>query len=193
MLSLQQLSYRPRDVGPLSLTLSSGQMVWIAGASGSGKSTLCALLTGDLEPSDGQSEGSLGRVATISSEVESHLLGATVRQELDWVPRVSSSLRSPGLEALEARWRGREEEDPHTLSRGEQQLLLLCAYARGDFQTLILDESLSCLDHQAFVLVMECLRLLTEGGRLVLVVSHEARVLPWVDRCLGLGEGRLII
>jgi energy-coupling factor transport system ATP-binding protein len=194
---LNELAYAPRGFGPLSLTLEAGQVVLLCGPSGSGKSTLCGLLAGELEASTGQVVRGQGSVGTMTADVESQLLGSTVSQELELGRRAqgvaapeTAELRDVRQTLLE-RWRGREGEDPHLLSLGEQQLLLLSSLAQGLFPLLILDEGLSCLDHVAFQEVCHALRALTAAGTLVLLVSHELRVLPWVDRCVGLEAGQL--
>lgn len=198
VLTLTELAYAPRHVGPLSLSLAAGQVVLLCGPSGSGKSTLCSLLAGELEPTGGgfalptEADGKL-RLATVSNDIVGQLLGATVGQELELGRLAGGGLTatSPILQPLLERWRGRDGEDPHGLSTGEKQLLLLTSLALGGFSTLILDEAMSCLDHGAFTEVCRALRVLAANGMLVLLVSHELRVLPWVDRCLGLADGRL--
>jgi energy-coupling factor transporter ATP-binding protein EcfA2 len=199
MISFSELAYSPRGLGPLSMTLASGQVTLLCGPSGSGKSTLCSLLSGELDATSGQLHRGQGLLATMSSDVENQLLGATVGQELELGYRLSQLNRltdspeavKPGANLL-LRWRGREAEDPHSLSAGEQQLLLLSSLAVGSFSVLILDEGLSCLDDTSFVDVCRALKDLAQGGLAVLLVSHEFRTLPWVDRCAGLSEGRLV-
>jgi ABC-type multidrug transport system ATPase subunit len=199
MLTLDALSYAPRGVGPLSFTLEAGQVVLLCGPSGSGKSTLCALLSGELEPSAGRFSGpgvslETNSLATVSGDILGQLLGSTVGQELELGRLAGDRVSRPpevALAPLLERWHGREQEDPQQLSSGEKQLLLLTSLALGGFSTLILDEALSCLDQEAFVEVCGALRMLAASGMLVLLVSHELRVLPWVDRCLGLRDGRL--
>ena len=196
MLILKDLCYADRGVGPVSLSLSEGQVVLLCGPSGSGKSTLCALLTGELEASSGSVEQDRGLIGTMASDVESQLLGATVGQELELGRLLRPDMSLDSLDEARARlysyWKGREGEDPQRLSSGEQQLLLLTSLALGPFPLLILDEGLSCLDETAFVAVCRALRALAESGVLILLVSHELRALPWADRCLGLESGQLL-
>jgi energy-coupling factor transporter ATP-binding protein EcfA2 len=196
MLVLDKLSYSPRGLGPLSLTLEPGQVVLLCGPSGSGKSTLCALVTGELEPTSGQLERPEGGLGSMTADVEGQLLGSTLGQELELGRQAShGQAETAGLraarEGLLAVFRGRDGEDPQSLSAGEQQLLLLASLSLGPFPLLLLDEGLSLLDQASFESVCRALRALAQAGRLVIVVSHELRVLPWVDRCLGLREGRL--
>lgn len=192
MITLSHIGYSPRGLGPISLSLEGGEIVLLCGPSGSGKSTLCALLDGEFEPTTGQLDRH-GRLARLGSDVESQLLGSTVGQELE-LGRAASARSEvvPSLRCLLERWVGRELEDPQGLSQGEQQILLLTSLALGGFSALVLDESLSCLDEAAFLGVFDVLREFARGGALVVVVSHEARTLGLVDRCLGLEDGKLI-
>lgn len=195
MLTLTELCYASRGLGPLSLSLEGGQVVLLCGPSGSGKSTLCELIAGDLEPTGGEVVRP-PRVGTMTADVESQLLGSSVAQELE-LGRLAGTLgRAPAggpLASLARRWVGRENVDPQTLSSGEQHLLLLASLALGGFPLLVLDEGLSCLDQESFREVCAGLRALAREGVLVILVSHELRALPWVDRCVGLRNGRLVL
>lgn len=213
MLTLTELCYPSRGLGPLSLSLEAGQVVLLCGPSGSGKSTLCGLITGDLEPASG-TVARPPRVGTMRGDVESQLLGSSVGQELELgrlagrssadrrvvdlsTPDLTSTSapRPPAqlLSSLAQRWEGRDNEDPQALSSGEQHLLLLSSLALGSFPLLVLDEGLSCLDQESFQEICARLRALALEGVLVVLVSHELRILPWVDRCLGLSGGRLVL
>lgn len=191
MLHLRDISYQPRGLGPLSLSLRAGEIVLLCGPSGSGKSTLCAILDGELEATSGELSREPGaeRLALLGSDFEAQLLGSTVGQEL----ALGRDGRSePGDSPLLGLWEGRESEDPHDLSAGEQQLLLLTCLATGPARFLLVDEALSCLDEASFRLVAGALRELADSDRGVLIVSHEVRLLALVDRCVGLVEGRLV-
>ena len=197
MLTLIELCYTPRGLGPLSLELEAGQVVLLCGPSGSGKSTLCGLLGGDLEPSSGELRKE-ARVATMTADVESQLLGSTVGQELEIGRRAGdgesgASCLNSLTEELVERWRGRESVDPQSLTSGEQHLLLLTSLALSASPVLILDEGLSCLDEASFAEVCRLLRALAQEGALVLLVSHELRALNWADRFLVLREGHLLL
>lgn len=198
MLELIDLTYQSRDLGPLSLRLEGGQVIMLCGPSGSGKSTLCQLLLGDLDPDRGMVQWESGvRCGFLGQEVESQLLGGTVAQELEFGRRNSDVEPSPAWRALQeqvvGRFATRLGEDPHQLSRGEQQILLLSSLLVGPYSCLILDEGLSGLDEFAFEAFCRFLREVAQAGGLIVLVSHEARLLPWTDRVLGLNEGRLCL
>ena len=197
MLEIVDLCFQSRGFGPVSLCLEAGQIVWLCGPSGSGKSTLCRLLLGDLDATQGAvrwpEEVSCGYM---SGDVESQLLGSTVAQELEFARRAgreeSVSACWSGLQSeVEGRFQGRLGVDPHGLSRGEQQLLLLASLVMGPYSCLVLDEGLSGLDEAAFRAFSDSLRRVADAGGLVIIVSHEARVARLADRVVGLSEGKV--
>ncbi len=196
MIKLLDLSYQSRGLGPLSISLDGGQLIMLCGPSGSGKSTLCQLLLGELEPSQGLIRWQENaRTGFLGGDVESQLLGSSVAQELDFAQRFSPTRSSDSWESLKTgileRFRGRLAVDPHELSRGEQQILLLASMVLGPYTCLVLDEGLSGLDQSAFDEFCQALRGIARAGGLVLIVSHEPRLLRWSDRVLGLREGKL--
>ncbi len=193
MLELQSVGYVPRRFGPVSLSLGSGELVLLCGLSGSGKSTLCELLCDRLEPSFGQIVVGPGfEVGYIAQDFENQLLGASVSQELELGRRCGQLRGREGHPEFHLRteesWGCR---DPHLLSAGEQQAVLLESLCLSGASLFILDESLSWLDHQTLKAVLEQLRQMCRSGGTVLIVSHDLRVLPFVDRVLGLEKGAL--
>ncbi len=197
MLNVFDLQNSPRAFGPVSLEISGGQMVMLCGPSGSGKSTFCQLLCGELEPTNGQVQWDPEiSVGYLGQDVEDQLLGATVGQELELGRRraleVGYRCQSAALEDLRVGFEPSLGLDPHHLSRGRQQLLLLTSLALGRFRFFLVDEGLSMLDHAAFHQVCRALRGLVEEGAGVVVVSHDPRVLQYSDRCLGFDQGRCV-
>ena len=195
MLKVIELQNSLRGFGPVNLEFFGGQMVMLCGPSGSGKSSFCQLLCGELEPTRGQVlwEPETG-VGYLSQDVEDQLLGATVEQELELGQRralaAGDSRKSLAVEELRAGFDSSLGLDPHQLSKGEQQLLLLTSLALGRFRFFLVDEGLSMLDHRSFHMVCRALRALVEEGAGVVVVSHDPRVLLYSDRCLGFAQGR---
>ena len=170
----------------------------VCGPSGSGKSTLCQLLLGDLDPTQGKVSWAQGaRCGYLGAEPESQLLGSTVGQELEFSQRAQGPSYSASWSQLQAqllvRFAERMGEDPRLLSKGEQQVLLLSSLVIGPYTALVLDEGLSGLDEVTFEAFCRLLRQVAEAGGLVLLVSHEPRLLRWVDRVLGMESGQLKI
>lgn len=193
---LNEVAYSWRGLGPVSIRFEPGQIVWLCGPSGGGKSTLCALISGRLEPSSGCFIRGDARVGSVCADVEGQLLGATVAQELslgDKNKRPFGTTRFEGLASgLMRRWVGLEDVDPQRLAPASQQLLLLTCLVQSACTFLIVDEALFGLDQATFGEVCEVLRSISRAGAVVLVVSHEIRMLPWADRMLVLAAGQVV-
>lgn len=194
MISVDSLKYGGRGLGPVDLTIRAGEFLWLCGASGSGKSTLCELLCGNLAPTEGhihlQSEVSVGYLA---QDFENQLLGATIRQELEFSRRASGSAIEPsGVARILGHFENRLDADPRLLSAGEQQLLLLACLMIARFNILVLDETLSRLTLPEMELVCDALTELVSSGVGVVLVSHQLRVLSYVHRVVALEKGLLV-
>lgn len=189
MLRVEDLCFQERELGPVSFELVPGEVMLVCGGSGSGKSTLCELVAGRLEPSSGTVYLSGGRVGTVFAEVGGQLLGATIGQEL---ALAGVGGQGASFDPWLRRWHGVEEQDPQRLSLGLQHLLLLTVLSRGGFSVLVIDEALYDLDDETLSEVGAGLRELAAHGTMVLLASHERRVLPWVDRVLGLSDGKVL-
>jgi len=157
----------------------------VSGRVGSGKSTFASLAAGISSPDSGRVERTGVRRAMLSLQFpEWHLTGLTLAGEV----------RSYGLEPApvlaEAGLFGRAEDDPLALSRGELRRLHLACIRAGDWDLLILDEPFSGLDCREKLGFCRWI-----GGRrtgIVIVCTHEAQVLPRVDRLWELRGGDLV-
>ena len=203
-----------RDV---SLDLYPGQLGLLMGPSGSGKSTLLAILSGLLEPDSGQvfaqDEGHLRDVWTMSPrEREDFRLrttgfifqgynlfpALTARQQLEIVlkwgavatgadarRRADEMLDRLGLSA-------NRHKKPAQLSGGEKQRVAIGRALVKDPTFMFADEPTSALDWENGQKVIELLRdAAHERAASILVVSHDHRILPFVDVYYHLEDGRL--
>ncbi len=169
-----------------------GQFVWLCGPSGAGKSTLCGLIAGRYDDTGGEISNPEGvTLGYVAQDYENQLLGATVGQELE-IGRRGGRGEGPEPPAfLLSLFESRLNEDPHHLSCGLQQLLLVTSLVLSRAGFLILDESLSLLDTLTQCRVLEALQGVCAQGVTVLLVSHDLRVLPYVDRVVGLSKGQI--
>jgi ABC-type lipoprotein export system ATPase subunit len=200
-----------RVLDGVDLEVASGQLVAVLGRSGSGKSTLLHILGGLDRPDAGSVE-----VAGVRLERERereltrlrrrhvgfvfqsfHLLpeltglenvllparfagdGATA------VPRARSLVASLGLADVAPRL-------PGSLSGGEQQRLAIVRALVNDPELVLADEPTGNLDVESAHIVLALLRRIADGGRAVVVVTHEAEATEIADRVLELREGKLI-
>jgi len=197
----------------VSLDLYRGELGLIMGPSGSGKSTLLAALAGLKRPDSGQVVG-LGEDLWRLSDRDRkqfrlrhcgfifqgyNLFPAlTARQQLEVVLRWG-----PGMPAREARLRAEEMLEllglggkahlrPGQLSGGEQQRVAIGRALIKGPALCFADEPTAALDWAHGQQVIELLRCAAqESGATVLVVAHDARLVPYADRVFHLVDGRL--
>jgi putative ABC transport system ATP-binding protein len=197
----------------VSLQLHEGEVALLMGPSGSGKSTLLAVLSGLLRPTHGQVV-TLGQDFWAQCDVEQerfrqrhfgfvfqgyNLLPAlTARQQLEMVLRWAA-----GTPAREARQRAerilgllglgaKTHLRPAQLSGGEKQRVAIGRALVMEPDFCFADEPTSALDWAHGEGVIQLLQQAArERGTTVLVVSHDARLLPYADRSFHLEDGRL--
>jgi putative ABC transport system ATP-binding protein len=200
-----------RDV---SLELQAGRFALLMGPSGSGKSTLLAILSGLMRPS-------VGRVLALGQDIWQlsekarrdfrlrhcafifqgyNLFPAlTARQQLEIVLRwgEGASRRDAHRRAAEMLdllgLSGKADLLPAQLSGGEKQRVAIgrALIKRPTF--CFADEPTSALDWEHGRLVVELLRNVAYAQRAtVLVVAHDARLVPLSDQVSYLEDGRLM-
>jgi putative ABC transport system ATP-binding protein len=197
----------------VSVDLSAGEFALLLGPSGSGKTTLLAVLSGLLRPTAGQVlalGADLGKMSDKQRECfrlrhvgfvfeEYNLFAAlTARQQLELVLRWGE-----GASAREARQRANEtlallglasraHLRPNQLSGGEKQRVAVGRALVKKPALCFADEPTGALDWANGERVIELLRgAAHEGGTMVLVVTHDERILPYADRVFYLEDGRL--
>jgi len=203
-----------RDV---TIDLFPGQLGLLMGPSGSGKSTLLAILSGLLEPDSGQvlaeDEGHLQDIWTLTAKEREdfrrrttgfifqgyNLFPAlTARQQLEIVLKWGGASNSG-----DARRRADEMLDrlglsknkhkkPAQLSGGEKQRVAIGRALVKNPSFMFADEPTSALDWENGQKVIELLRdAAHERSASILVVSHDHRILPFVDVYYHLEDGVL--
>ena len=198
----------------VSLDFHPREITMLMGPSGSGKSTLLACLSGLLRPDSGQVIA-LGEDIWAMSERQRerfrlracgfifqgfNLFGAlTARQQLEMVVRWGE-----GVSAREAHRRADEilellgltkvaHERPAELSGGEKQRVAIGRALIKKPKLFFADEPTSALDWKHGEQVVELLRNAAhDRGASVLIVSHDPRIVPYVDRVYHLEDGRLL-
>jgi len=183
------------------------------GPSGSGKSTLLAVLSGLLHPTSGQVQ-SLGqdiwemtdrqrerfRLQHVGFIFQGYNLfpALTARQQLEMVLRWGE-----GASGRDARRRSddmlallglakKSRLRPAELSGGEKQRVAIGRALIKNPHFLFADEPTSALDWAHGEQVIELLRNAAhERGATILVVAHDSRIIPFVDRVLHLDDGNL--
>jgi len=197
----------------VSLDLYGGQIALLMGPSGSGKSTLLAVLSGLLRPDSGQvlslgidlwnlpaREQEAFRLRHCGFIFQGYNLfpALTARQQLEMVLRWGQ-----GASGREARARADEmltllglarkaHLRPAEMSGGEKQRVAIGRALMKNPDFCFADEPTSALDWAHGEQVVELLRVAAhERGATILVVAHDARIIPFVDRVFHLEDGRL--
>lgn len=196
-----------------SVEVGAGQMALLMGPSGSGKSTLLACLSGLLTPDSGKVIA-LGQDLWAMSETQRenfrlkyfgfifqgyNLFAAlTARQQLEMVLKwgegassAEASRRTDAvLELLGLHRKGHLR--PAELSGGEKQRVAIGRALIKDPQMIFADEPTSALDWAHGEQVIELLRNAAhDRGATVLLVAHDARIIPYADKVFYLEDGRL--
>ena len=195
----------------VSLTVESGELVFITGQSGAGKSTLLKLIPAIERPSAGSVIVNGQNVSALKPAAIPFLrrnLGLVFQdQKLLYDRSVYENLMLPlsfsGLAAKEAARRaraaldkvgllGREKANPIQLSGGEQQRLAIARAVVNRPAVLIADEPTANLDAEAAQRVLEIFVAFNQVGVTVLVATHDmALVKRYGRRVLRLAAGHV--
>lgn len=195
----------------VDLTFNAGEVHAIVGANGAGKSTFMNIVSGVIQPSQGELR-IYGQVLGIASPAQALALGiATVHQEFSLVPQLTVAKniylgREPTArfgridrQTLVAQTRALlsrfsldldPEAEVSSLSVAQQQLVEIARALSCDARILILDEPTAVLSLSEQQKLFGIIRGLRARGMLVLYVSHYLReVLAIADRVTVFRDG----
>lgn len=198
---------------PLNLSVQAGRMVAIVGKSGSGKSTLLNLITGIDHATDG-----VVRVGgcTLHDRTEDELArwrGASVGivfQFFQLIPtltvreNVALPMELCGLHtrrhrqdrAFELLGRvgvsDQADKFPASLSGGQQQRVAIARALANDAPLLVADEPTGNLDSKTSEEIFSLFRSLADGGKTVVIVTHEGGFRHYFDSVISLADGRIM-
>lgn len=195
-----------RPVDGFSCEVPDGSLALLLGPSGCGKTTLLSCLAGILRPT-------AGTVCHGDTEI-SALAGqalTTYRRDgvgivfqafnlvasLTALDNVALPLRGSGRGRREARERATELLDevdlhersahlPGQLSGGQQQRVAIARALALDPPLILADEPTAHLDYVQVETTLRILRRLAAPGRVVVVVTHDDRLLPLADQVIEL-------
>ena len=196
----------------VSLSVSSGEWLGIAGLNGSGKSTLLKCMAGLLTPSsghmsmDGQPYSQVDYIYRKLSIMSQRTDVLSAMSVLDLVrlgryphlPAWSFSLSSIDHECVEYaldftglnNFRNRQV---NTLSGGERQRAFLALSLAQDGAVLLFDEPTNHLDLVAQIQILSLLRRLADQGKVVVSVLHDLNQLSkYCSRLALLRDGALV-
>ncbi|MFI5040954.1 MAG: ATP-binding cassette domain-containing protein [Acidimicrobiales bacterium] len=198
--------YLVRPIANLFFEASPGEMVVVLGASGSGKTSFLSVLAGILTPVSG--------TVLFGDQELTSLRGAALNrwrrdvvglvfQAFNLVPSLTAlenvqvTLQASGVKTKEAHRRAgamlervglsdRARHRPDELSGGQQQRVAIARALANDPPLLLADEPTAHLDYTQVEDVVRLLRELATAGRLVVVATHDERILPLADRVIDL-------
>ena len=209
----QEGAFQVSAVQDVTLTARAGEVIAILGPSGSGKTTLLSMLGCMLRPTSG--------TITIHGEVVSDLDESQlpwVRRRyvgfifqsfnlfaaLSAAENVEVVLQLKGLERKGRRVEARRLLDlvglgkradflPRDMSGGERQRVSIARALAGDPPLILADEPTANLDAKNGEQVMKLLHAVTRSdGRTVIIVTHDHRIMPYIDRSVRIEDGRLV-
>ena len=193
------------------LEIEKGETVAILGSSGSGKSTLLNLIAGIDLPDQGEVRidgKSLGQISEKNRTLLRRRTMGFVFQSFNLIPTLNvyenlmlplelnqisknSGIISQMLEALGLK--GREESHPDRLSGGEQQRVAIARALMHQPSLLLADEPTGNLDAETSQETLKLINNLVHRSRTTMIMAtHNQEVIEWVDRVLGIENGKLI-
>jgi cell division transport system ATP-binding protein len=195
----------------ITLTIDTGELVFLTGPSGAGKSTLLKMIAAIERPSagmlsvNGQDIGKLNRSGlpylrrklglifqqqrllpdrNLSENVMLPLI-VTGAARADAEKRAHAALEMVGL-------RDKAGTLPQALSGGEQQRAAIARAIVNRPQIILADEPTANLDRDNANRVLATLKSFHEAGVTCLITTHDERYLSGAERVVYLAQGRIV-
>jgi putative ABC transport system ATP-binding protein len=195
-----------RPIDGLNLEVAEGSLAILLGPSGCGKTTLLSCLGGILKPTAGRIEfGDIDLTKLGAKEISDYRRNTVgiVFQAFNLVPSLTAlenvmvPLRAAGISRKQGRERAeallarvglaaRMHHRPGDMSGGQQQRVAVARAIALDPPLLIADEPTAHLDYIQVEEVLRLIRELASGERVVVVATHDTRMLPLADRVVEL-------
>ncbi|MCA9034840.1 MAG: sugar ABC transporter ATP-binding protein [Planctomycetaceae bacterium] len=198
----------------IDLTVESGQVVALLGANGAGKSTLSRIISGLVQPDQGEMTLD-GRPFRPANKAAAENAGVQiVQQELNLIPTLSvaenlflnrlphhfgivsrKKLLKLSHDALQQMDMGHIAPDSplESLGVGQRQLIEIASAISRPCRVLILDEPTAALTASESSLLFNRIRRMQQRGIAVLYISHRLdEVREIADRSVVLRDGQLI-
>jgi putative ABC transport system ATP-binding protein len=193
--------YAVRPINGLSLDVPAGSLVILLGPSGCGKTTLLSCLGGILRPKSGAIKFGGVDVTTLDGRALAKYRRddvGIVFQAFNLVPSLTAlenvivPLRAAGMSRAASRQRAEEllarvnlaermKHRPGDLSGGQQQRVAVARAIALEPPLILADEPTAHLDFIQVEEVLRLIRSLASGERVVVVATHDSRILPMAD------------
>ena len=186
----------------VDFSVRRGESIAIVGSNGVGKSTVGKILSGLIKETEGvvlingKKAGQrwrVGRVWYIPQDLDTWLFGNSLLDELltggdQTAQRESEAKRILEILDLDSFI----EQHPATLSGGQKQRLALGVALMHHADYIIMDEPTSGLDGRNMRKVADVIRWLSNEGKTVLIISHDAEcILHCCSRVIQIEDGRV--
>ena len=198
--------YALRPINGLNLDVPAGSLVILLGPSGCGKTTLLSCLGGILRPKSGQiTYDDLDITALEGSALAKYrrdkvgivFQAFNLVSSLTALENVMIPMRAAGMSRADSRKRAEElltrvnledrlKHRPGDLSGGQQQRVAVARAIALDPPLILADEPTAHLDFIQVEEVLRLIRSLAQGDRVVVVATHDSRILPLADRVVEL-------
>jgi putative ABC transport system ATP-binding protein len=194
----------------IDVALAPGELTLVVGPSGCGKTTLISILAGTLDPTNGELSVLGMDLPHLSKRGKAHfrarnvgfvfqqfnLLPSLTAAENVAVPLVINGMRHAAAVAKARKvlarvgLADRADSLPAQLSGGQQQRVAIARALVHEPKLLVCDEPTSAVDARTGQVVMELIReVALRPDRVVVVVTHDARVFGFGDRIITLEDG----
>ncbi|MFP8967702.1 ABC transporter ATP-binding protein [Pokkaliibacter sp. CJK22405] len=211
MIKVEHLSRRYGDfvaVKDVSFEIGHGEIVGLLGHNGAGKTTIMKMITGYLEPSDGQIWFNQQPFDEAPSQAKSHIgylpenlpvyPDLTVADYLLFTARLRGLEGQEGLQAVRRAISDTELEAKvlspiATLSRGYKQRVGVAQAILHNPRLLILDEPTNGLDPQQTQAMRTLLKRLSANATVVLSTHIMQEVEAICDRVLMMRQGEMVL
>jgi putative ABC transport system ATP-binding protein len=203
---------RKTAVDHVGLVAHFGEMLFIVGPSGSGKTTMLSMISGILRPNAGKVMIKGTDIWTLNNDQladfrlntvgfvfqDYHLFPRLTTAEnvaiplilkkRDWNESITEARKTLEIVGL----KGRGEILPVKLSGGEQQRVAIARAIISSPEILILDEPTASLDGDAGRMIIAFVKeKILNKSRVILIVTHDARINEHADRILHMEDGHL--
>ena len=210
-LEYERGGYVVRPIDGLDLQVGDGELALLVGASGCGKTTLLSALATLLTPARGSVVLDGTEVTALTGkardEYRRHGVGVVFQAfnllpALSAVDNVAMPMWNDGVSGRAARTRAREllsdlglgdrlGHKPSSLSGGQQQRVAIARAIALEPPLLLADEPTAHLDATQVDAVLRLFRDTAAPGRVVVVATHDERLVPIADRVVELSAPRL--
>ena len=190
----------------LSFTLSKGSFTGISGKSGKGKSTIINMLLGFIEEEKGAIEFNgkkitarerkqyWSSIAYVKQQPfimhDSILMNITMEEQQYDRLRLNEAILHSGLESLVNSFpEGVHKiisENGRNISGGQRQRIAIARALYKNADLIILDEPFNELDHAAELILLHYLQLLSENGKMIILITHNAESLAYCNHIISI-------